>query len=77
MRGPDVNVTIDWDVFLESGRMIDALIEFVEERTNHAAFLASCRSEACRREACRMRVLGNYKSREQARRFLQKHYTWE
>ena len=77
MRGPDVNVTIDWEVFLESGAMVDALIDFIEERSNHAKFLAACRSKACKREACRMRVLGNYKSREQARQFLRKHYTWE
>ena len=70
------SVDVHWDVFLESPRAVDALIEFIEGRYNSRELWTACRSKACRREADRMRVLGNYKSREQAKRFLQRHYSW-
>lgn len=74
----DVKSTkINWDVFLQSGSIVDALIEFIEGRTNNRELRAACRSEKCESEIDRMRVLGNHESRQQARQFLSQHYTWE
>ena len=67
---------IDWELFLQSGRTVDALIDFIEGHKDNQKLRAACRSEACRRELDRMRVLGNYKSRQQAERFLRRYYTW-
>ncbi len=70
------NVDVDWDVFLTSDKSVDALIQFIEGQTNNQQLRAACASEVCRREVDRMRRLGNYESRERARKFLSQHYSW-
>lgn len=69
-------VVVDWEVFLEKERTVDALIQFIEGHSNNQQLRKACHSEACRREVDRMRRLGNYESRERARKFLSQHYTW-
>ncbi len=70
------NVDVDWEVFLTSDKSVDALIHFIEGQTNNQQLRAACPSEVCRREVDRMRRLGNYESRERARKFLSQHYSW-
>ena len=70
------NVEVDWDVFLKSGQTVDSLIQFIEGESNNQQLRAACDSEDCRREVDRMRRLGNYESRERARKFLSQHYSW-
>lgn len=69
-------VDVDWEVFLTSQRAVNALIRFIEGESNNQQLRKACTSEACRREVDRMRCLGNYESRERARKFLSQHYTW-
>ena len=70
------NVEINWEVFLENGRTVDALILFIEGDSNNQELRMGCHSEECRREVDRMRRLGNYESRERAKKFLSQHYSW-
>lgn len=70
------NVEVDWDVFLTNDKSVDALIQFIEGEWNNQQLRAGCGSEDCRHEVDRMRRLGNYESRERARRFLSQYYSW-
>lgn len=70
------NVQIQWEVFLEWNHSVDALIRFIEGESNNRQLRAACGSEVCRREVDRMRRLGNYESRERARKFLSQYYSW-
>lgn len=70
------NVDVDWEVFLKNDKSVDALIQFIEGETNNQQLRAGCGSEDCRREVDRMRRLGNYESRERARKFLTQYYSW-
>lgn len=70
------NVEIEWEVFLADEKTVDALIHFIEGESNNQELRSACGSEACRREVDRMRRLGNYASRERAKKFLSQHYTW-
>jgi hypothetical protein len=70
------HVEIQWEVFLKNGRTVDALIHFIEGESNNQQLRAACGSDACRREVDRMRRLGNHESRERARKFLSRHYSW-
>lgn len=69
-------VDVDWEVFLVNQRTVNALIQFIEGESNNQQLRKACSSEACRREVDRMRRLGNYESRERARKFLRQYYTW-
>jgi len=69
-------VEVDWEVFLENDKLVDALIQFIEGESNNQQLRAACRTEECRTEVDRMRRLGNYESRERARKFLSQHYSW-
>ena len=67
---------IEWEAFLEDPKAVDALIEFIEGELNNRQLWSRCRTEACKTQVDRMRVLNNAKSRQQAERFLRRHYTW-
>lgn len=69
-------VEIQWDVFLGNNKTVNALIHFIKGESNNQELRAACRSDACRREVDRMRRLGNHESRERARNFLSKYYSW-
>lgn len=70
------NVEIDWEVFLQNDRTVDALIYFIEGESNNQQLRAACTSEDCRQEVDRMRRLGNFESRERAKKFLGQYYSW-
>jgi len=70
------HVEVDWSVFLESDRTVDALIEFIEGERNNHELRDACSSEECMREIDRMRRLGNHASRDRARAFLSQYYSW-
>lgn len=70
-------VEIDWEVFLDDPSSVDALIDFIEGNTNNRELLSACRDKTCKPEIDRMRRLGNYESRDRARKFLSQYYTWE
>ncbi len=69
-------VEIQWEVFLENRKTVDALIQFIEGQSNNQQLRTACPSAGCQQAVDRMRRLGNYESRERARRFLREHYTW-
>jgi len=52
------------------------LIRFIEGDSNNQQLRIACGSEDCRREVDKMRRLGNYESRERARKFLSQYYSW-
>jgi len=70
------NVEIDWEVFLRNDKTVDALIHFIEGESNNQQLRANCDSDVCRQEVDRMRRLGNFESRERARKFLSQYYSW-
>ncbi len=75
--GEDCKTEVQWDVFLQSDAAVDALIDFIEERSNSLELKKACPSPECKRECDRIRTLGNYGSRKKGRTFLRQHYTWE
>ncbi len=70
------NVEIDWEVFLQNDKTVDALIHFIEGESNNQELRAACNSHDCRCEVDRMRRLGNFESRDRARKFLCQYYSW-
>ena len=70
------NVEIDWEVFLQNDKTVDALIHFIEGESNNQQLRTACNSDQCRCEVDRMRRLGNFESRDRARKFLSQYYSW-
>ncbi len=74
--GESCKAEVDWEVFLQSDATVDALIDFIEERTNCFEMRKACRPVDCKQQCDRIRTLGNYTCRKKARSFLRQHYTW-
>ncbi len=70
------HVDIQWEVFLQNRKTVDALIHFIEGQTNNQQLRAACPAAACQQAIDRMRRLGNHESRQRARKFLSEHYSW-
>ena len=72
----NLNVSVNWEVFLKNDKTVNALIRFIEGDSNNQQLRVACGSEDCRGEVDKMRRLGNYESRERARKFLSQYYSW-